>query len=212
MGKILQGILGGVSGKIAGVVGSSWKGIPVIKAKPLSVANPRTAGQVAQRGAFSQVVAFATLILATVIKPLWDRFAIRQSGYNAFVSTNIDNFDVDGIVDYSALIISKGKMASTAIGAITSADSDATVQISWVDDSGEGYKLATDEAYGVVINETGDTVGSVAAGAVRTAGTVSVELTANASTADTLHAYLAFRRSDGTVVSNTSYDTDVVPA
>ena len=48
MGILKQGILGGFSGKVANVVGTSWKGIAVIKAMPLSVANPKTAGQVAQ--------------------------------------------------------------------------------------------------------------------------------------------------------------------
>ena len=69
MGKIKQGILGGFSGKVAGVVGSSWKGIAVIKARPLSVANPKSPLQVAQRGAMAQIVMVARLLLASVLQP-----------------------------------------------------------------------------------------------------------------------------------------------
>ena len=57
MGKIKQGILGAVSGKVGGVVGSSWKGIAYLKVLPASVANPNTAAQQTQRGAFSGIVA-----------------------------------------------------------------------------------------------------------------------------------------------------------
>ena len=49
MGKIGKGILGGVSGKVANVVGASWKGIDYLRAKPQSVANPRSVLQVNQR-------------------------------------------------------------------------------------------------------------------------------------------------------------------
>ena len=48
MGKIAQGILGGLSGKVGNVIGGSWKGIDYIRIKPSSVANPRTVGQVNQ--------------------------------------------------------------------------------------------------------------------------------------------------------------------
>ena len=58
MGKIGRGILGGVSGKVANVVGSRWKGIDYIRAKPLSVANPRTLLQVNQRTKFALVLRF----------------------------------------------------------------------------------------------------------------------------------------------------------
>ena len=210
MGKIKQGILGGFSGRVGGVVGSSWKGIDVVKSRPLSVANPKTSGQVAQRGAFSQVVAFAAAILAAVIKPLWDRFQIQKSGYNAFVSTNIPFFSTSGLDTPASLVISKGKMESTAIASVTATAGSPTVQINWVDDSGSGYKGATDEAYAVVYNETtGEVVGGTD-GNERADEYVTVTLSANLASADDLHCYLAFKRKDGTVVSNTSYSNKVV--
>ena len=42
MGKINQGILGGVSGQVGNVIGGTWKGIDYLRIKPSSVANPRT--------------------------------------------------------------------------------------------------------------------------------------------------------------------------
>lgn len=70
MATIKQGILGGFSGRVGTIVGTSWKGIAVMKSLPLSVANPKTAGQVGQRTKFSSVVALASVILSSIIKPL----------------------------------------------------------------------------------------------------------------------------------------------
>lgn len=210
MGTIKQGILGGFSGKVAGVVGSSWKGIAVMKSLPLSVANPKTAGQVAQRTKFSNTVAFAGLILATIIKPLWDRFASQMSGYNDFIKTNIDLFAAALPVLAADLVISKGKMAKTIISLITATDASANVIIDWVDDSGAGFKLATDEAYAVVINVTQNNVGSIAAAAPRSDESTTVVMPHAVATGDVLECYLAFRRADGTIVSNTDHLQDTV--
>jgi len=205
MGKIPQGILGGVSGKIGGVVGSSWKGINVIKTKPLSVANPKTAGQVAQRGKFSNSVAFAQAILSTVIKPLWDRFASQQSGYNAFIQTNIDLFAAALPSPVADLIISKGKMSATEIADVTAAAASNQLDVEWADDSGAGFKLATDTVFIVAFNEdTGEIVGFDTE-VTRDTVTASVELSDGITIGDTIQVYLAFRRADGTIVSNTSH-------
>jgi len=210
MGKIKQGILGGVSGSIGGVVGSSWKGINVIKSKPQSVANPKTAGQVAQRGAFAAVVAFATIILAGIIKPLWDRFQVAKSGYNAFVSANIEFFDATGLATPGSLIISKGKMESTPIDSVSATAGDTNLDLTWTDDSGTGYKLATDKAYSVVYNETQDKIYFEDGGDSRSSEQEGVTFNDPLVSGDVLHAYLAFRREDGTVVSNTAYKTFTV--
>ena len=210
MGKIKQGILGGFSGKVAGVVGSSWKGIAVMKALPLSVANPRTAGQVAQRNKFSFVVAFAGIILSAIIKPLWDRFASGKSGYNEFISTNIDLFDAELPSPIADLVISKGKMAATPIGTLSGAAAQKIVDVPWTDDSGAGFKLATDIPFLVYINATTGEIGGIEYPDDRASEFAAVAFSENLESGDVIHVYLAFRRADGTVVSNTSYATYTV--
>lgn len=204
MGKIPQGILGGVSGKIGGVVGSSWKGINVIKTKPLSVANPKTAGQVAQRTKFSNTVAFATQILSSVIKPLWDRFSGQMSGYNKFIRTNIDLFENSMPDPYQSLIMSTGRMQSTPIDTIGPDAGTNVVSPSWVDDSGEGFKLATDEAFVVVLNTTKEEIGVSSAEVTRADLTTNVALDSDLEAGDVIQVWLCFRRADGTVVSNSA--------
>lgn len=208
MGKISRGILGGFSGKVANVVGSSWKGIAVMKSLPLSVANPRTSAQQAQRNAFTQCVRFASKILAPVIKPLWDRFAQEESGYNAFISANIERFDSDGLDDPNNLIISRGQMEATEINQIAVIDGNPDVSIQFPTDTPGPLQDSEDEPYAVVWNETKDEVAGAAGGdTVRQDGTITVSMPSDVAGTDTVHAWLAFRRQDGTVVSNTSHDS-----
>lgn len=205
MARLKQGILGGISGSIGNVTGSSWKGIAVIKSKPLSVANPKTAAQLAQRGKMTNVVAVATTLLTTVVKPLWDRFAQKQSGFNAFIQANIDLFEAAQASPLSDMAISSGKMVKTDIAAVSLTDGGSTCTIDWADDSGEGLKLATDEVYAVVYDANSEKFSVNAATVTRDAGEVVVDLVEDGVAVTDLSAYLAFRRADGTVVSNTSY-------
>jgi hypothetical protein len=206
MGILKQGILGGISGSVGNVTGSSWKGIAVIKAKPLSVANPKTSAQVAQRGKFSNAVAFAKEILSAVIKPLWDRFAQQKSGFNAFIQENIDLFTSALPATPADLVISKGKMEKTEIDSSSPDAGVNGISVTWTDDSGEGMKLATDVPYIVAVNQdTGEIVGQSYDGS-KTRADEALGIDMDSITAgDVCDVYLAFRRADGTVVSNTSY-------
>lgn len=207
MGVIKQGILGGFSGKVANVVGSSWKGIAYMKSLPLSVANPRTAAQVAQRTRMTNCVFFAKIILASIIKPLRDRFAVQQSGYNTFVSDNVALFDAVDPSPAADLNIASGKMAATPIATISGVAAQKQVDFTWADDSGTGFKLADDKAYLVAVNEGNSEVGFDGAAADRDDTGGSVTFAADLTAADTINGYLVFLRVDGTIVSDTSFNT-----
>lgn len=207
MGVIKQGILGGFSGRVGSVIGGSWKGIAYMRSNPLSVANPKTAGQVAQRTKFSAVVALARVLLVGIIKPNWDRFAQLQSGYNAFVSRNIEFFNSSGDLTYASLVTSEGSLTPEDIGAIGANDGDTVVEVPWNSSAGSGSALGTDEAYVAVYNETKDEWG-VLSGLVDRASELGDPIMPTAVAAgDVLHCYLSFRRADGTLVSNNTYKT-----
>ena len=82
MGVIKRGILGGFSNKVGPVVGSSWKGIDVIKSKPVSVSNPNTPAQQAQRNALRAANVFFRSFGLDNINRLNNAMAVRMSGYN----------------------------------------------------------------------------------------------------------------------------------
>ena len=211
MGKIKQGILGGFSGAVGPVVGGSWKGIATIKSKPLSVANPKTPGQVAQRGKFSQVVAVARLLLANLIQTYWNPFAQGQSGYNAFVSRNIEAFTASGLTTFASFFSMRGSLVGM-LGLSASADaSDALLTVDFTDNSGSGDALADDEIVVTCYNATQDVWYFGADGTTRSAATVELDIT-GVNTADVLHVYVGASRPNVSKVSDSSYVTTTVLA
>ena len=204
MGTIKQGILGGFSGKVGPVVGSSWKGIAVIKSKPLSVTNPNSAGQQAQRGAMSRIVEVARLLLASLLQPFWNPFAQGQSGYNRFVSENIASFDATGLSSPANFYSMRGSLLGAAISTGTAGAAANTVIFNWTNNAGQSDALGTDEAVLVYYNETQDYWVVDNSGTLRSAGTKT--LTDNlVAASDNLHLYLGFSRPDISKVSDSSY-------
>lgn len=204
MGVIKRGILGGFSGRVAGVVGSSWKGIAYMKALPLSVANPKTASQTAQRTAFAYAVSVAKQINSGFIKPMWDRFAVQMSGYNDFVGTNVKLYDGTAQVPATDFVGSKGKMASTAIGDASYNPDTRNITVAWVDDSGEGLKEAGDGAYCFAVDDDGIAMAFTGDGAIRSDEELVGNFSAGVELKKAVEIFIGFRRPDGTVVSDSS--------
>lgn len=213
MGIIKRGILGGFSGKVANVVGTSWKGRAVMKSLPLSVANPNTAGQIEVRGAFSFLVKFASTILSALIVPLMNRFAGNVSGYNYFTSRNFVNFTQSGLDQPANLNFGTGKLGDTQI---TSASADAStdiVEFTWGTTNNNAYKQATDEAYFLIINlDTSAIIDQGDTGSIRSDGIIAVGGVTGMSIGQTIACYLIFLRADGTEVGNTAYLSTTVVA
>lgn len=212
MGVIKRGLLGGFSGRVGSIVGTSWKGIAVIKSLPLSVANPKTAAQVAHRTDFKLTVLFGALILALWVKPLWDRFASKMSGFNAFVQQNVDKYKVGAANPYIDFIMTTGKMAATAVVVDAPSVGDVDIVINWVDDSGEGLKLSSDIAFAVCYNETSKETTFINLAAIRSDGNTTVHVPAVVAIGDKYDIWSAFKRADGTVIGQTTMTQTVAIA
>jgi len=110
MGVILQGILGGFSGKVGPVVGGNWKGIDYMRGYVVP-ANPNTPAQQTQRTKFGKAVAYARQILATLLNVYWDPFAVEMSGFNRWIQLNIGELDVSNEITVDN-IMSTGTLES----------------------------------------------------------------------------------------------------
>jgi hypothetical protein len=80
MGKIRQGILGGVSGAVGNVVGSTWKGVNYLRIKADNYSDAKSERQVLHRARFTACVALAKFLLESVIRPIWNKKATKMSG------------------------------------------------------------------------------------------------------------------------------------
>ena len=154
MGIIKRGILGGFSGKVGNIVGTSWKGRAVIKAMPLSVANPKTTKQVNQRGAMTNCVVAAKEFLGNAIPAICSPFAGDISGYNLFVKRTIKAFDVTGDFNVAQFKISEGSLGNYLNGAVIYNVSDSKVVFSLSSREHSDYNVETDLVYIVLWNNT----------------------------------------------------------
>lgn len=152
MGKIKQGILGGFSGKVGSVVGTSWKGRAVMKAMPLSVANPRTAGQVQQRTKMSGLVAAARLVLGGTIALLDNPFSGSISGYNRFVKRNMAYISNLGALSPYSVKLSEGVLGRVILSnAVSAVDGNNAITVSWTSEPSP-YNLDSDKVVIAVMN------------------------------------------------------------
>jgi len=203
MGKIKQGILGGFNGKVANVIGSSWKGIGYMRSMPLSVANPRTTKQVGQRERFKDITLLASELLSAGLRVLWDRFAVKMSGYNSFCKANKTAFSTAGVFAPTSLVWASGKMAGTAV-ATAEIESTDSVLFSWSTDLADAYQQASDICYAVVIGADG-TLKGFESGHERSDGSMPIEAAAGKTFTAGDYLYVAFVREDGTIVSDSTY-------
>lgn len=117
MAIIKAGILSKVSGKVAGVVGSTWKGQNYLRER-VKPANPNTALQQRQRGKMRSVVAYSRGILGNVLAIFVDPFCKNFSGYNWFVKNNIAKIDAESGFFTAAPDIAFGSGYAPALGEV----------------------------------------------------------------------------------------------
>jgi len=204
MSKIKQGILGAGSGKVGGVIMSSWKGIATIRSMPSTVENPNTAAQQTQRGKFSQAVACARLLLAELIRPFWDPFVKGMSGYNAFIQKNIDCFNETGFIAPSAFVAARGVLVGLSDFSATFNPVTHVLNVCWFNNTGVGDALATDLITVVWYNESKKYWKVSVGSAARSAETYDITDT-NLSVGDDVHVYGFFRRPDMSKISDSTY-------
>lgn len=205
MGKIGKGIQG-VSGKVANVVGANWKGIDYIKAKTLSVRNPRTDLQVNQRTKFALVLRFLQPNLY-FIKVGYKNFSVKKSHFNSAMSYILNNA-ISGtfpsyIIDYSLALLSRGSL-SGALNPVFNLSTAGQVEFSWDDNSGEGSALATDKVMAVVYNPLKGESVFITGGALRSDLSQVLQIP-NSYSGDELEMFIGFMNAEVKQISNSAY-------
>lgn len=126
MAQVNNPIIGHARGKVGSVVFSTWKGKNIIKEKPATVANPRTANQVANRSRFVAMIALAKL-LRPLLPTGFREYASNVTWMNRFMTVNSsnDSFVYDELntqwdIQYNRLVISEGSLFPTDFTAIAS--------------------------------------------------------------------------------------------
>ena len=202
MGIIKRGILGGFAGKVANVVGSSWRGISYIKALPLSVANPRTEGQVNQRNKFTAVTQFLqpnSAMVALGYKAYATGMTARNAAFSYLIQNAITGTAPDFSVDPALALLSRGKLQK-AVGQTAGYLSDE-LTVGWTANSTQFNASPTDVAMVLAYNAAKKESVFVLEGITRADATAVLDIPTYFA-GDEVEVYLAFRAADGSMVSD----------
>lgn len=214
MAIVSNTLIGKSSGSVGGTTFSSWKGKNVLKAKPVSVANPKTDKQLAQRASLAGAVAFYRQA-ATVLNLGFKGLATGKSAYNAFASQAVKNAwsynnSATPVYDPSNLKISSGSIASTVMSASEMQIPAKSKVLTFPKTvQGAGQSL-TDRVLVVLENETKGTVEGFVTNATRNDGTVSVTFEGSVEVGDKINTWMGFVSADGLRASDSDYDADTI--
>lgn len=206
-----KGILGGFSGKVGTVIGSSWNGVDYMRGIPTHMANPQTAGQQNQRAKVALMMKFLSP-LKELLRVGFKKQAVKMSPFNAAMSYNlahaVTNTSPDFAIDFSKVLVSQGKLPAAVNPEVTS-PATGQVEFSWQDNSSDKGALPNDRAVLLVYNpEKGQAI-TLIDGNMRTEGSQLITLPPAFAGVE-VHCYIAFRNASQTVISDSRWAGEVV--
>lgn len=153
MATFEKGILGGFSGKVGNVVGSRWRGKNVMRSLPQRGKYTPTEEQLLQRERFKTVVAFLNPIKG-VLSAYFGKKQSDKSTYNLATSYHLTDALIElplgvFVINYLKVLISKGDLRGMDNPTLVAAPNQL-VDLTWVDNSGQGNATATDQLLVVV--------------------------------------------------------------
>ena len=210
MAKYEKGILGPFNGKIGPVVGSSWKGIDIMKSKSKRSGKPPTQAQLVQQSRFSLGAGFINGI-SSLLKNSFKAVSGAMSEVNSALKYHLENA-ITGTypaftLDYVQVLVSKGQLLNV-VNPLTAAIAGGNVQFNWTDNSGIAMADATDRCVLVAYCPALKKFVFNSAGPGRNAGTASLD--ASAFNGQTVHTWIGFMSADGREAATSIYTGQVV--
>jgi hypothetical protein len=205
-------LIGSTKQSVGGVTFTKWKGRNVIKAKAVSVANPRTPAQTANRNRFSGTSKFYSNFKSTLSLAFLRMMGNVTDG-NKFASMNRMCFSTD-VIGIDPAEIGNLRLAEGSLGSFSdmaaSELSAGRVMIGGSYVSNPSKSMPTDMFRFVVFNETGDSM--MFYDALATEGAVSARFAANFSAGDTVHSWVFSYSATGRLLSDSVYCGSFVAA
>ncbi len=207
MGKITKGILGGFSGRVGTVVGSSIFGIDIMRSYQPNVQNPRSPGQLTQRNKFSIIVKYLRQFI-TIIKIGFALKAIKQSAFNACVSYNVKNAITgtypDQTIDHSKILIAQGPRAA-AVNPQMDESSSSELVLTTEQNFVPADPEYNDLAYGLFFNITKERFHTSLGTKKRLDWGITEAIDNGWEAGDVVHGWIFFTSPDGSQISDSAY-------
>lgn len=205
-----KGVLGSFNGLVGTVVGSSWKGMNIMRSRNKKSSKKPTLKQLMQQARFAFLIRFISP-LAGLLEKTFDARGVEKTSMNLAFQYNYNNaltgtYPAYGL-DYSKVLISRGSLLNANSPAAVAA-ANGRIDFSWTDNSGLAQANATDKAILVAHCADLNQAVFITNGAPRTAGTDSLD--ASIFSGRTVQTWLAFINAEGTEVASSIYTGPVV--
>lgn len=212
MATFQKGILGGFSGLVGTVIGSTWRTLDVLKSRPKKSKKKAVQAQIDQRLKFGMVTEFFSY-LKTEIDYGYQSYKKEVMPINAAVSYHLQNavtgVSPNFILDYTKVIFSIGKMKGPSNLAVTPAVGNK-LKFTW--DPFLAVKLRPwekeerdkDNVVFIAYEPIKDILYPNQVIATRGDGTFEVELNGRLE-GSAVHVWLFFLSEDGKMVSGSEY-------
>lgn len=212
MARVSNPLIGKTSGSVGGTTFTTWKGINVLKTKPISVANPKTDKQLAQRAALSETVALYRE-MSDIISLGFKSLAVKMSPYNAFTSDALKNaYEFDGsdtpTFKPSGFKITKGSIAPTLMQSKEIQIAAKTVVVFYKPTADAAGQSLNDKPILFIKNVTKKWREAVVANSTRADGQVSHTFLGEVADGDEFDIYLGFVSADGSNASDSVYESE----
>lgn len=206
MGIISKGIMGGFSGTVGTVVGSSWQGIDYIRSRPTYRKDRQfTTEQVDQQLKFGLVTRFSHS-LADLLNLTYKRYSKRQTARNSAVSYLLKNAVAGSsphfYLNYAKVLVSRGLLLG-AKEARAMAGPGTTITITWGNNAGAGGAKTNDRAIVVAYCPELEQSCYAITAARRSSGTTSLEVSGFMGCR--VHTWLSFMTENGKGMANSVY-------
>lgn len=142
-----KGILGAFSGKAGSIVGSSWKGIAVMRSLPGKRTRRQTQIQIDQQEKFSMMVELF-VGLAELLRDTFQPVGSQFSGYNAAIAFNIHRAIYGEAspfsLNYAEVFISKGSLLQVSAPSAEAAVANQ-LRFNWTNNAQPGMPIADED-------------------------------------------------------------------
>ena len=215
MGKILKGIVGGVSGTVGPVVGAIVRGIATVRSKPKKSSKPPKESQILQRSKFGIATKFIKSVKKIV--NLGFQSVKTMNGSNAAVRDLLKNAIV-GVapnyeIDFPNVTLSQGDLPDSYSMRVMPPLPDLEVVINWNPadlTADEMITRGSDRLVVFMYDQTTRRSLSIMRGAARSTGTYQISMPV-AFEGKTVHVWAFFVSDNGELVSNSQYLGTMIP-
>ena len=209
MAIISKGILGGFSGTVGTVIGSTWKGIPNIRSRPGRQVSEPTVKQLVQRAKFALAANFLQPfngLLAVTFQNCAPQMTEINSALSYVLLNAITGAYPSFSIDFANVLVSRGDLPNV-LSPTVSVESGTDLKFDWISNAGKGRARADDKAILVVYCAARKSALYTTGSALRSAGTETFP--AAVFSGQTVETYIGFISDNGRYVASSIYTGQV---